>query len=304
MYKSIVIVLIACINLNLNAQISGNQVYGSNSTYYGGSNNYLNQAIQKRSVSTNDSTLNITVSILLNKVADSYMVTVGVNQEAETALECNKAINTRISNLKKSLLPFEVEEKDVYVDFISQTKIYDYELGDKQAQQFMSGYEIKKNIIIRITDIDYIDQLIELAAKQDIFDIVKVDYVDADIDATYNQLYKEALTLLKSRKKLYLESSDIKLDGSSSIFGDNFYAISPKTQYKKYEAFETSNLTVYRANYSDNYLQKETRKQTTFYYDGIQASGFDKIINGDIPKVGLQYVFSLNMVYGVIRAKG
>lgn len=297
--KTIKILLILIYPITVISQISGNQVYGNSNYNNNQYNNFaLNQAVQKRSVQTTDSTLLISTNILLNKTADTYLITIGTNHEAKTVLECNKAINARIANLTGKLNPFGVSEEDIYIDFISQTKIYDYEIGESQAEQYESGYEIKKNIIIKIDEIEHIDQLIELASEQDIFDLIKVEYVDTDVDKTYREMYKEALAILKSRLKLYTETCDIELTGNSRIVNDNFYAVSPKTQYKSYQAFETSDLSVYRGyNYSDSYIQKETRKQRTFYYEGVPTSGFDKIINADEPKIGLQYVFSMSMLY-------
>jgi uncharacterized protein YggE len=277
------------------AQASGNQVYGNNNhnTYYA----QLPQ-IQKRGIVTTDSTLLISVNLLLNKEADGYLITVGTNQEAKTVLECNKLINARIDNLIGQLEPFGVKEEDVYVDFISQTKVFDYEVGEKQATEFQNGYEIKKNINIKIKEIEYIDQLIELASVQEIYDVIKIEYIDEDLEATYSKMYKEAVTLIKSRLKLYDDMNEVETNGGSRILGDNFYAVSPKTQYKKYQAFETSQLDVYRGyNNSDSYVRTEKRKNTTFYYEGVPTGGFDKIINPNQPKIGLQYVFRLNMLY-------
>ncbi|MFT5823678.1 MAG: hypothetical protein ACI8ZM_004940 [Crocinitomix sp.] len=279
------------------AQASGNQVYGNNNGY--NNNHYAQLAtIQKRGITTTDSTLNINVNLLFNKEADGYLITVGTNQEAETVLDCNKAINDRISKLIGQLAAFGVEEEDIYVDFISQTKVFDYVVTEDRADQFQSGYEIKKNINIRMKEIDYIDQLIEMASEQEIYDIIKIEYIDEDVEDTYSKMYKEAMALVKSRLKLYGEMNDFELTGTSRILGDNFYAVSPKTQYRKYQAFESSQLDVYR-NYdnSKTYIQKESRKKNTFYYEGVPTGTFDKIINANQPKIGLQYVFSLSMLY-------
>lgn len=293
------IVLILTTSLS-NAQASGNQVYGNNNGY-GNNTNYYPQlsSIQKRGIVTTDSTLNININLLLNKEADGYLITIGTNQESKTVLECNKAINARINKLIGQLSIFGVEEEDIYVDFISQTKVFDYEVGENQAAQFQSGYEIKKNINIKMRDIDYIDQLIELASEQAIYDIIKIEYIDEDVEATYNKMYKEAVALVKSRIKLYKEMNGFELTGTSRVLGDNFYAVSPKTQYKKYQAFEASQLDVYRNNNSRSYVQKEMRKNNTFYYEGVPTGTFDKIMNANEPKIGLQYVFSLSMIYEI-----
>lgn len=295
--KNLLLVATSTMSLTINAQIGGNQVYG-NSNYNNNYNiGYNNNSIQKKTVFSTDSTLTITTHILMNKEADNYLLTVGVNQESKTVIECNTKINQRIKNLKKDLLLLKVLEEHLYIDFISQTKIYDYEVNEKESKQMQTGFEIKKNIVIQLDDIDKIDQLIEMCAKQEIYDIIKVEYVDNDINQSYEEMYNHALSFIDSRKRMYMKSNSKKLNGEMSIVGDNFYSVYPKTQYKKYEAFESSSLSVHTNNYSSHYIRQEARKNKTFYYDGVQVSGFDKIINSKTPKIGIQYIMSLTMVF-------
>ncbi|WP_027418416.1 SIMPL domain-containing protein [Crocinitomix catalasitica] len=294
-----IILFVICLPSTLISQISGNQVYGNNSGY----SNYNAPKIyqQKSSITSTATTVTLNVNLLLNKQADWYMLTIGTNQEATTVSACNKKINLRITEFIKGLKTFGIEKDNIYVDFISQTKIYDYEVGQSQAQQVETGYEIKKNIIIKLKDIDVIDQLIEMASQQEIYDIIKVEYIDEDVNKTYAELYKEAVSLIQERMKLYQEITNVQLAEGARILNDNFYSISPKTQYKNYQASESSSLNIHRQNshYSQTYIQKESRKQKSFYYDGMPAAGFDRIINSNEPKVGLQYVFNLTLQYDV-----
>ncbi|MDG1914296.1 MAG: hypothetical protein P8I55_06870 [Crocinitomix sp.] len=104
-----------------------------------------------------------------------------------------------------------------------------------------------------------------MASVQEIYDVIKIEYIDEDIESTYSKMYKEAVTLIKSRLKLYDEMNAVETIGRSRILGDNFYAVSPKTQYKKDQAFEASQLDVYRGyNNSESCARTEKRKNTTF----------------------------------------
>jgi uncharacterized protein YggE len=278
---------------SLQAQIGGNQIYRGNSnqvraTSPGG----------KQSISTTDSTLVIHANILLNRLADQYMVSVGVQQEAETSLTCNKKINERIDALKKSLKQVNVQSKDIYVDFVSQNRVYDYKVDGNQAQQFEAGFEIKKNVIIRLDDISFFDRMVELCAEQEIYDIIKVEYIAENVDAIYNQLYAEAVKMIEARKKLYLSASNIKLTGVSRISNELFSQVHPKNRYQEYQAFETSQLNI-QNNYNnrDRFIQQEARKLRTFYYEGLDTSTFDKVIHEADPRIGIQYAFYLSIWY-------
>lgn len=277
------------------SQISGNQAYGNNYNSYNSSDR--NKALQ--SIRTTDSTLVISTRVLMNKEPDFYFVSLGISQEGKTIQEGLDLINGRIDNLTNKLNSIGVKKKDYYVDFVSQAKIYDYKIGEKQAEQFDDGFEIKKNIIIKLNDLDKFDQLIELASEQKIFDIIKVDYRNDDVNSVYSEMYKTSIELIENKKKLYLTTNTQKVFDKQRIVSDNFYSIYPNSQYKKYQAYETSDLNVYTKNYSANYIKKELRKSTTFYYDGAEISGFDKILNADNPTIGIQYFLELTIVYEI-----
>jgi uncharacterized protein YggE len=277
----------------LHAQVGGNQIYTGNSTQI-----RVASPSSKQSIQTTDSTLVINASILLNQLADQYMVSVGVQQEAENPLASNKKINERIDALQKSLKQIKVQPKDIYVDFVSQTRVYDYKVDGNQAQQIETGFEIKKNVIIRLDDINLFDRLVELCAEQEIYDIIKVEYISKDVDAIYNQLFTEAVKMIEARKKLYLSASNVKLTGVSRISDETFSQAHPKTGYQEYRAFETSQLNI-QNNYNnrERFIQQEARKLRTFYYEGLDASGFDKVINEADPRIGIQYAFHLSIWY-------
>ena len=135
------IVLIMLSNFTSFSQISGNQIYG-NTNY--NSNNY-NQTTANNSgtISINDNTLTVSVKILMNKKADGFVITLGLNEENESVEGCNKKINTRINGFIGNLKAIGIKSENTYVDFISQTKIYDFATIDGTAKQFEKGFEIK-----------------------------------------------------------------------------------------------------------------------------------------------------------------
>ena len=75
----------------------------------------------------------------------------------------------------------------------------------------------------------------------------------------------------------------------------------PNARYKSYSAFESSDIQ--EASYKSSVIKKEERKNTTFYYDGINPSGFDSIINPSSPIVGVQYVMELKIRFDIKRTK-
>lgn len=281
------------------AQIGGNQLYqiqNQNNSYQ---NPVLNANQGNSKVRMNQDRMVFEVNILNNVKADSYVVTLGLNQESHSVETCNSAINQRVSTFKSEIKKLGIKENDIYVDFVSQTKIYGYQTstqgGNVNIQQKDEGFEIKKNIIFKLNDILLFDRILEIASKSEIHNIINVEYYVANQDLAYENMLDEALKVTNNRKKL-LKVSDSKWE--EPIYEISFNAIQPGNQYKKFQAFETSDIS-YSNYYNSNkvIVRQEQRKSNTFFYDGIDTSTFDKVMNADTAIVGLQYVMTVKVIY-------
>jgi len=185
------------------AQVSGNQAYGNG--YDDGRNGNKNYVILQ-----GDSAIVISANILLNSPADVYVVTLALSQDGKTIIECNDLIKKQIDDFKSSLKKLGVTEKDMYVDFISQTKIYDYTISGKTAEQVENGFEIKKNVTIRLNNPGDFDQLMIIASQHDIYDLVKVDYIINDTRKIYTQMMTAAADIINQKKQIYLQLASFR----------------------------------------------------------------------------------------------
>ena len=290
----IIVVLVLTFSL-AQAQISGNQIYGNNRY---NENNYNQNVLPNNTVvSINDNHLTVTVKMLLNKKADGFVITLGLNQEDETVSGCSKKINTRIDGFLDKIKTLGIKKENVYIDFISQTKIYDFEVSGLNSEQVDKGFEIKKNIIITTSNVNSLEKLIALASDFEIHDVIKVDYFNSDTNVIHNVLFDEALVLAEAKKIRYMKSFGKRIVGTPNAT-EEFATVFPETQYKTYQAFETAEIET-NYNNRNQYLKKIARKNKTFYYDGISSAGFDKVINPNQTEVGIQYVLTLTMTYKI-----
>jgi len=284
------------------AQVGGNQVYRDrNNNDYSTLRN-LPEFINTNTYFATDSTLIITVKVLMNKTADQYKLTLGLNEEAATPKIAIENINRRISGFMKKISSMGIKDNDIFVDFISQTKIYDYNVNkDSQtAIQKMDGFETKKNIIITVNKHSMIEKLISEASDFQIYDVIKVDYISSDIDKIQEELLKEAYSVFDKKKENYFKLFKKEIIGNPTA-SSGFTYVFPKSQYQNYTAFESANVTY---GYDSKYVRKEERKSKTFYYDGTDYTGFDKVINNADPEVGIQYIMNLNVKYDLKKNKG
>ena len=269
------------------SQMSGNSVY----------RNSDNESINSRGFILTDNTLTFKVKVMMNKKADRFSISLGLNEEATTVQESNMNINKRINDFIEKLMKIGIKKEAIYVDFISETKVYDYTVGTNKAEQFEKGFEIKKNIIINTNLIKNLDIIIQLASDFKIYDIIKVDYLSDNDSQIYDDLFEESLKIANSKKDKYLKSFNKKTIGNPTA-SDDFAIFTPQTQYKNYKAFESSEFETYY-NSQNAIMKKIARKNSTFYYDGISQSGIDKIINSNSPEVGIQYVLTLTIIFKI-----
>jgi uncharacterized protein YggE len=297
MMKYIIVSAFTLLSLGLFSQIGGNQLYGNSNQ---SQNRYQNRnPTEKKSIFSTESALVVNAMVLLNKEADYYSITIGVSQEAKTVSECIDQINRRINNSIKGFGQIGVKNEDIALDFISETKMYDHKIEGKEITEILVGYEVKKNIILRTKDLGAIEKIINICSKQEIYDIIKVDYFNDDVEAINEQLFKQAMAIIKSKKERFVNNSSIKLSSKHRIVSDNFRTFYPKNLYKKYsEAFETSTVSTNYSNYNSTYIRKDIRKSSTYYYDGIEYEiSVDKTIDEVSPTVGIQYVMEIQMIY-------
>ncbi|MEM6722407.1 MAG: SIMPL domain-containing protein [Bacteroidota bacterium] len=275
-------------------QISGNQVYRKNNQ------SYTPKPQTQNNIRTTDSTLIVTAAVLLNESADYYELHLGVKETADNVPECNQKINARIAAVVEALNKMGVKDKSIYVDFISETKLYDFDIKDRVATEYLVGYEVRKNLIVQINDLERIDEIMVVCSEASIYDIIKVEYYIRDQEKIYDELFNEAAKIVDRRKARYERFSSIPLTGKSRIISDEFRVYHPKNNYQQYqEAF--SNGTVV-TSYSSGFVKKEIAKDKTFYYEGLRNNlPADKVIDRVAPKVGLQFYLELKIRYELAR---
>jgi len=282
--------LLFFVNLNTPAQESGNRIYGNQG--------YYNQ--QKHQPLTNTGVLGTAdrrfysaeASVLVNMKPDAFVVVFGIQQEGAAPDESNGKLNARLEQFNRALSALGVKPDDVFVDFITQNKIYDYKAQGNDVIEVPAGFETKKTIAVRYKSRDIFEKIVAEAAKAQIFDLIKVDYIVSDFDAVRARLFDEAVKIIKAKEAKYTTLLGVKLS-PVGLANEKYDAFYPGERYERYQAYETG-------SGSTSYERGTTvtkRKSFTFYYEPLTAEKFDKMINplGIEPLV--QFTLYLRMDY-------
>lgn len=245
-----------------------------------------------------DSAIIISSSVLINIQPEKYSITFGLGQVATTPLQAGKLMNEKVQKFRDRLKKMDIAENDMYTDFVSQNKIYDYDLTGNKAIEKESGFEIKKTITVTFTKESMIEAMTEAAAELQIFDVIKVEYFLDDHTPYYKQLFAEAVKQIKDRKDMYVSATGMELLQKTALHTDNLIVIFPSTQYKQYTAYESGDV---ESNYNSRLVKKDLRKSSTAYYQGISQNNFDKVFNNNKPGIPIQMALGVSLKYYVKR---
>lgn len=269
-------------------QESGNRIYGNNGYY------------QQRRPQTNSGTLigsyggwSIEASVLTNLKPDAFVAVFGVNEEAKASAASNDKVNAKISAFVEKIAPIGITRNDLFVDFITQTRVYDFTVSGSQATENLTGFETKKTVAVRYKSRDLLEPILHAAASIQIFDLIKVDYIVSDFETVRARLFEEAAKVIKRKKEEYAKSLGIALTPVG--LANEMYDVSyPSEAYQRYQAFETGDAYAYSSSNSSKVIQ---RKSFTFFYEPFNASRFDVVMSPLGIEPAVQYSLYMRMQY-------
>jgi uncharacterized protein YggE len=190
---------------------------------------------------------------------------------------------------------------DVFVDFIAQHKIYGFDVTGNIAKEKLVGFDLKKNVSIRYTDAAVLDKLTSAAARSQIFDLVKVDYIIKDLNKVQDKLTEEAARVLKQKTSRYQKLMGIALVPPLQVYAEKFAIHYPAELYDNSTAAESESMS--NAVYRQNFTTQLARKNRTFYFNGLSADGFDDVITPAYNEPVVQCTLYLKVKYEVDQTK-
>jgi uncharacterized protein YggE len=284
------------------AQVAGNAAFGQT----GGRARAEQIERAKRTITKDEQPPSATATfveanVLMNVKADEYVAVFAVAVEGETLAECARKMDGTIKAFTNDIQALGVPGSDVFVDFIAQIKIFGFEISGDIAKEKLVGFELKKNVSIHYADRTLLDKLNAAASRSQIFDLVKVDYIVNDVSKVQDKLTEEAARILKQKALRYEKLLGVKLLPPMQVYADRHAIHYPTELYDAYVAAESEEMA--SAYYRQKYTTQNARKSRTFYFNGLDADGFDDVINPVITEPVIQFTLYLKVKYEVEQTK-
>ena len=282
------------------AQTSGNIGYQQNGGKAKAEQSERSERIiAKEDLPPTNTSMFVDADVLMNVKADDFVAVFGLTQEGSSVEEADEKMASVIKQFTDSLHVLHVRDADIYVDFITQPKIYGYEITDTTAREKLTGFELKKNVSIHYSDRDLLDKLVAAAARAQIFDLIKVDYIVKDINAVQDKLMAEASGVIKQKIARYEKQFGIKVEPPAEVYAERPAIHYPTEMYDSYTAAESESLS--RPPNLAKYTVVQARKGRTFFFNALDGNGFDKAINPIVVEPVVQFTLYLKLKYEVAR---
>lgn len=303
MKKSFFVVVFLLAVVMCSGQAAGNWYLNQMSVSKGADMNYEEsyyQAQQSYSYTgmVDDSTYIVSASVLYNAPADEYVIVLGTSQIGETLESTHDLLNKRISNFLSTLKLIGITESDVYVDFISQYPIFELEAEKKlfsktTYQEIPSGFEVKKNIHIRYKSKAVAEQIIIEAAKNEIYDVVKVDYIVSDQLKIYESMRTACIEIIKLKEKMFA-ALNVSTTAYCITGSEDSYATYPIERYAPYTEFVRIN-----GSREGKMGTKVVRRYDVpaLYYNKLPYNAYDQVINPSVVDPVVQFTMTISVKY-------
>lgn len=239
----------------------------------------------------------IKVNVLYNALPNNYTAIFHINQAGKKVQELDSLMQQRVSKLVNLASKIGIKRDQFYLDMIALVPIFSQEkrIFSRSYIQVPKGFEMQKNLHVRYTQPEQLDQLFSMAAQCEIYDLIKVEYQYDSTELAFNTMRERASAFLTKKTK-NLQKMGIHLDTAYRRLVEQQNQFFPVDQYKPYNPIAVSALED-ESNDASKVSAPQTR--STLFYNQISTDGFDIIINPSPLKPGLQLVYSMEMHYHV-----
>ena len=284
------------------AQNSGNSAYSQTGGKERAKQNERNKRTLRQE-EANQATPGVFIeaSVLMNLKAAEYVAVFGVMRECVAAPECNQKMDATINQFAGELKQLGIGSEDIFVDFAAQNKIYGFQVAGNIAKEKLVGFELKKNVSVHYKNKSLLDKLVIAASKANIFDLIKVDYIVTDTSSAYARLMEEAARVIKQKAVEYEKLLGIRLLPPAQVYAAKPGAYFPTEMYDSYTAYESEDIS--DNNDRQKYAVQGARKSRTFFFNALDADGFDQVINPVVIEPVVQFTLYLKVRYEIEQIK-
>ncbi|MEC4048326.1 SIMPL domain-containing protein [Flavobacterium sp. SUN046] len=280
--------------LTLTVLCNGSMAQENGNANYGNNHYTVNRVNTIATTSSNQDEMVIVIKGIYNERATAKIATFSIMQLGKTAEEATSLMDERVNNVIKELTATN-KDIELTTDMISFVPTYEYSVekkifNPKTYNEKPSGFELKKNLIIKYKNSNDFDKIVAACGRNEIYDLAKVDYVTTNFDMVRSQMQKKALEIFKDQMANYSMIMNTDLNKKEKILQEGFNVSYPMESYRSYQAFSQAN-----ANFDPKGVVNNIKKNTTEYYNAALVKDHNFVFNADITEPTIQAFYEITI---------
>ena len=145
--------------------------------------------------------------------ADTAVISLGVSARNKDVLKAQQSVNETIAAIRKSLIAQGVPEEHINTEFINIYAIYDYSSDQEQ----LAAYSANSTLAIRVTDMQNVGSLIDLAFASGANTLNGISFSASDTEEAKNTAMKKAVENAKKKAQILAEAAGLRITGIESV---------------------------------------------------------------------------------------
>ena len=126
------------------------------------------------------------------------------------------------------------------------------------------GFELQKNLHIRYKNPRDLSQIMSICARNEVYDLVKVDYVVKGMEEVLDTLQQKAMAWIQKKERMH-RNLGLDLTSKERIIVEENQVFYPIERYANYTAFSSSSLDRVKRNSVVNHSQKNANEILSAY---------------------------------------
>ena len=152
--------------------------------------------------------------------ADAAVVSLGVSASDSEVLKAQRKANEAIASIRKALTAGGIAEEDINTDYINIYAMYDYSDGVEK----LTAYNANSTLAIRVTDIEKVGEVIDLAFGAGANTLNGVTFSATDTKDARERAMRAAVEDAKAKAEVLADAAGLKIRGIEDVSEQNTYS--------------------------------------------------------------------------------
>lgn len=242
----------------------------------------------------------VPIRAISNQQPTEYIAILSVSQFADAADKAERMLTQRCKSFTSDLQRPPIQANQVITDFISLQPVYRPKYGASKKESEtpklgdnLVGFELRQNLHVSYTHAHQLTLILQAAAKNEIYELVKIEYRHKQAASIYEDLRKRSYEYLKT-KMANLEQIGVSTENWEHYVEEQKLMYSPSGAYQTFATQQTIPSTAPFDPLKERPIWERLASNSQFY-QRQPVETYDIVVNQDLLEPVMQFVYDLKI---------